>query len=351
MIENKCKKCGALMEFDAKSNSTICKSCGNSIAVNLNKNLTAHDIDFNRLTGDISSYQQEIKASGLKCSNCGALVQQKFHTIADKCQYCGASVFVEDDGGVAPDGVVLFEIDKEEAIEKFKIGIRKKKFLPNAFKKNPPMDKVEALYFPAFTFSAFTQSHYIGRHKVCKFDDDYYYRSVSGTQDFVYSDVLVEGSRYLTQNEFIDVAPYDLGKLYAFNKSVIIGYSVEYYNRTIEEAGKLAKQIMQSRIRSSIERMYSEKVGEGIDNLDIKTNFEAGKYSYLLLPTYKVTYKYGKKEFSTFVNGQTGKVGGRVPRSKAKIFGLIAGILLGAGLIIGAIFEFSAIDYLLKFFK
>lgn len=350
MVENKCKKCGSLMVFNTAAKASVCKSCGNSIPVNLQRQVEIHDIDFNRLIGTSSSYKTEIKTQGLKCRNCGATPSKKVSNIAAKCEYCGASMFIDDDGGMMPDGCVLFELDKETAVTKFKEGIRAKKFIPSAFRRNPSMDKIEAIYFPAFTFSAVTSSNYIGRLRTRGEHRDYY-SNVSGIQNFVYNDILLEGSNYLTQNEFKSVEPYDLGKLYKFDKAVINGYSVEYYNRTIEEAGKLAKEIMEKRIRNSIITIYDANVSETIDKLEIQTAFAEGKYSYLLLPAYKVTYKYGKKEYSTFVNGQTGKVGGRVPLSKFKIFSLILAIMLVAGGIIGAILKSSAINFLLDFFK
>lgn len=351
MIENKCSQCGSLMIFDAPSRSVVCKSCGNQENVQLDTGVKAHQIDFNRLTGSSSSYKTELETKSVKCANCGAMQTKGVRTIAEKCQYCGASLFVESDGGFVPDGCLLFEFDKETAIKKFKDGIKSKKFLPSAFKRNPPLDNIEALYFPAFAFSATAYCNYVGRLKITRDTNDYYYRGISGDRVFNYNDVLLEGSRYLTQNEFLDIGPYNLGKLYTFNKKFVIGHSVEYYNRTIEEAGKLAKETMQSRNRRNIEDLYDTRIGESVDMLDIDCSFSNGKYSYLLLPTYKVTYKYGKKEYSTFVNGQTGKVGGRVPRSGKKIFGLIAGVIIAAGALIYALLKSPAMDYLTNFFK
>ena len=61
------------------------------------------------------------------------------------------------------------------------------------------------------------------------------------------------------------------------------------------------------------------------------------KANYGLLPVWKYNYQYKNKDYPFYINGQTAKIVGRVPVSKAKVwaygttlFGVLTGILLFA---------------------
>ena len=68
-----------------------------------------------------------------------------------------------------------------------------------------------------------------------------------------------------------------------------------------------------------------------------ETTYYNQKFSYYILPTYQVNFMYKNKNRTIFMNGQTGRVGGGVPRSGTKItfFVLfIVAILVGLGILI-----------------
>ena len=345
---DKCASCGSHMKFDPFTHNLICASCGGTVNVNLSLDLVSHSMDLNTLTKKVQQQDNDYNAE-IRCQTCGAIQTSSGHNISDKCGYCGASLFVVESSQM-PDGCVLFNIDKELAVTKFKEGIVKKKFLPSAFKNNPPMDDIEAVYFPAFMFCTEGKCYYKAVLEE-KDDDDGVYRTrrVSDYLSF-HEDTIIEGSRYLTQNNFNEIMPYDLNQLYKFDKKFIIGYSVEYYNRNFEDAGVLAKQIVSSRIRNMISSDI-RRVGETIKDIDMDIKYSSAMYNYILLPVYKIKYKYGKKEYSAFVNGQTGNVGGQVPRSGGKIFLLVISILLLVGLGVFAFTNSGILDFITKFFK
>ena len=330
---DKCGNCGAQMKFDAFTHSIICQSCGNSESVDMQKGCADHFIDLNSVTKKTVGKDEEV-VTAIKCHTCGATQMNKIKTIADKCQYCSASLFVEENEGDAPDGCVLFGLDRETAIKNFKTSIVKRKFLPSAFKKNPPMDKMEAIYFPSFIYN--TDGDYKYRAKLARKDGDdvYRYWTVTNQGTFREGPIMIEGSRYLTQKNFNEISPFDTNQIFNFDKKFIAGYSVEYFNRNIEETAILAKNLVYSRVRSSITEGLHSRCDK-ISEFDMDLRYINTHYSYVLLPVYKINYKYGNKDYSAFVNGQSGKVGGQVPRSKIKIFMFILFILavLGLGLV------------------
>ena len=48
-----------------------------------------------------------------------------------------------------------------------------------------------------------------------------------------------------------------------------------------------------------------------------------------MLPMYRINFNYKNKKYSNIINGQTGKVGGNIPKSKFKIALIVIGIILG----------------------
>ncbi len=62
------------------------------------------------------------------------------------------------------------------------------------------------------------------------------------------------------------------------------------------------------------------KMGENINVTD-------SSVSYGLLPVWKYDYSYKAKNIPFYVNGQTGKLVGTAPISKAKVWGLCRGTL------------------------
>jgi len=61
------------------------------------------------------------------------------------------------------------------------------------------------------------------------------------------------------------------------------------------------------------------------------------KFAHYLLPVYKCDYKYKNKNYTTLMNGQTGKVGGGYPKSGVKITFFVLMIIAIIGGIIALI--------------
>jgi len=127
------------------------------------------------------------------------------------------------------------------------------------------------------------------------------------------------------------IRPFDLNRLMKFQNEFLMGYSVEYYDKKLQDAKSLVAETVKVDVRKQILKEYSY---DGVDYLNINTKYVDSNYARVMLPTYSVTYNYGGKDYTTFLNGQTGKVGGNLPRSKVKIGFLIFGILVMLGLFI-----------------
>lgn len=100
----------------------------------------------------------------------------------------------------------------------------------------------------------------------------------------------------------------------------------------VDDCHSTAREVMREAIRQNILSGYSY---DGVQYLNVSTDFSDEKFSYGILPTYRFNYSYKNKNYTTFMNGQTGQVGGGIPRSGVKItFFVIAMILIILGIFI-----------------
>ena len=123
--------------------------------------------------------------------------------------------------------------------------------------------------------------------------------------------------------------PFDYSKAYAFKDDYILGYNVEYYNESLAQTEKIAQVIYEKEIKQAILRKYPQ--ANGISSLNLKKTFSNQAYSLHLVPVYRFEYSFRKKTYTTYMNGQTGKVNNNLPKSLPKI---IATILLALLLIL-----------------
>lgn len=327
----KCKKCGGGLAFNPASQNLICDKCNTEYDIKKDINFVRHSFEMEKPT-----VEQEINKSGFKthCPSCGATFSGDTFAISDVCSYCGAHLVVDFADGDSPDAVIPFAFDKATAKSKFKAGLKHKWFLPNKFKKTPPDNTIESVYVPAYLCDVSTSNSYSGQlytnHR--KSDGDTYksYTSISGTEDVIESNLMLECSSELTQATLNEITPYNVSSAYKFQPEFILGYSVEYFNRNLEQSKKNLQAMATANVRRKILSNYSY---DGVSYLNISTSYYNCSYSKIILPTYKVKYKYAGKEYITFMNGQNGKVGGNVPRSKLKISVLVALGLVGLGLL------------------
>lgn len=339
--EASCPSCGATMRYSPERLKLFCENCKTCKDIEFKPLGPKHDWENrDKATSQTKEWASETK--NLKCPNCGANVILNKLEYSKVCPYCSSSLVgdVSELPSIPPDGILPFTFSDAEAVEKYVKGIRKKWFVPNAFKKAPPVENIKGVYIPSFGYDANTVSKYSGTLATDHTHVDANgrthttttYRHISGTHSHVHTDVLVETSSKMNQKELEKIEPYDTSKMVTFDQGFIMGFTVEHYENTLDECKKVAERIMEERIKSAILSKYHY---DRVESFSMSTNYSEQKYMYYLLPTYKCDYEYKKKTYTTFMNGQTGKVGGGYPKSPVKItFFVLFILLIIAGLIV-----------------
>lgn len=332
---NSCESCGGKVEFSPKDKALRCIKCGNVYEIHYKNEAHKHPIDWIPDNKKLDDWANTNRA--YKCNVCGATVTYNRYDIASNCQYCNASSLVplSDLPGLKPEKIIPFKIDKEEAKQEFKNRTLKRKFLPNQFKKNLPNINMYGTYISAFSFDCCVSAKYSGRQSFTKTVRDSNgrsrsvteYRHFSGKIDKQFNDLVVESSDKINQHEINGILPYNFSECYDYEDDFIKGYNVGYYNQDVNNAEKVAKSEALKDIDREIRNRYSS-----IDYLNIDPTYSNIVYNYTLVPAYFVNFEYKNKPYVNMMNGQTGKVTGKVPRSGAKISLFVLTILLIIGL-------------------
>ncbi len=338
--QDKCQTCGGILRFSPDDMALKCVSCSNLEKIDIKKDVIKHIYGTDeQKTKEYNEFTKQNKV--FKCSSCGSNIVLNTLEVSKTCPYCSSPCVIDktEKIGLKPDGIIPFKFGKEKARELYKKGIKKKWFIPNVFKKTPPIDEMKGVYVPTFLFDANAFTSYSGRLGTSRTDARgrtyTSYRNISGTYKSSHKDVLVETSSKLDQITFNSINPFNIKEVVSFNSSFILGYSVEHYNQKLDVCKNLADNIMKNKIKALILSQYSY---DTVASFYQKTTFSEEKYSYFIVPTYQVNYKYKDKNYTTFMNGQTGKVGSGYPKSAVKITFFVLFII---AIIVGIILAFN----------
>jgi len=120
--------------------------------------------------------------------------------------------------------------------------------------------------------------------------------------------------------------PYDPG--------YVSGWLVERYQIDLVGAAQRSRQAMDAKVRSMCD---DEVPGDTHRNLEVSTDYSGQTFKHILAPIWLLTYDYHGKAFQVVINGYTGEIAGKYPKSFWKIFFLVVAILV----VVGAVFFFS----------
>jgi len=320
VVTYKCPACGSALSYDPQWEKFSCASCGSRY-------------EENELTHTV---QDEPDALGgamvYSCPSCGGEVVTEETTAAAFCYYCHNPVVLKGrvSGDWKPDGVLPFEVTREEAAQAFLNWAEKKRFTPKGFSARQHIDKITGVYYPYWLSRVEMEATFEGKgensstvsgakHIVTTTKHYRVMRKARMAFENLVRPALLKQDRLLADG----VQPYDLGKVKPFSESYLSGFMAE--RRDVEasslEAGlkEETKGYAENLIRP---KGQYQRVTGSVSLSDVKTS-----HRYLLLPAWVVTYKApnGKMDYY-IVNGQTQTTCGILPVDKGRLLGACAGV-------------------------
>lgn len=322
----KCPSCGGNMLYNPEKKLLVCESCGSE----------KDPKEVNE--SEIKEEDNKSEEDGLiryKCPSCGAeLVTDQF-TSATICAYCGSPNIIEDrvSDNFKPDKIIPFKYDRNYTIKAIRNWCNDGLFSPADLLSKSNLDKVTGVYVPFWLYDIYTNTDMSAqgtRVRVYRRGDTEYtetstyrvYRNVDAEFNKVPADASIK-----MDDKLMDLMePFNYGELIDFDMSYMSGYMAEKYNyeaddlreRAIDRVDKYATELTRDTI--------SGYDSVSVLNSNVKTNIE--NQQYVLLPVWIYNYRYKNNDYTFLMNGQTGKIIGKPPISKARIFGVYFSLMI-----------------------
>ena len=345
----KCPQCAASLAFNAETQKLDCKFCLGSFTISQVEELNAEQktggeeapwsSDTSENTG-ASDEDFQKNARVYSCPDCGAEIVTDATTAATFCVFChNPTIFPSQlSGAYKPSKVIPFTVDKAKAVEAFKKWCGKKPLVPAAFKAAPQLEKITGMYIPFWLYDCHVNATVSATAQTVRSWTQGDYRYTETKHFEVYRDgcmsfhnVPADGSSKMDDFTMDLLEPYDYSKLKPFSMSFLSGYLAEKYDKDKDDVFPRILSRVQTDARTHIMGTINGYTSVQVRNENAHVTDKAADYA--LLPLWMLIYKHGDKKYMFAMNGQTGKVVGKLPISKERVFAWLFGLLGGLYLI------------------
>ena len=337
----KCPCCGGYLEFDPSLQKFKCLYCAQVLSEEeLVEQSKEKQAEAEAAKAEVSVNADESLRT-YNCQMCGAEIVTDETTAATRCYFCHSPVVLHDrlDDDFRPDGVIPFKLDKASAEKQFMEYIRKKKFLDRGFFNRAQLEMFSGVYYPWWYTDIEGDAEFVGEGTRA---------SVTSTMTHIVTTTRVYRVHREGRLSFRNLArkaltkadgklsdgihPYDVGEVKPYASGYLSGFLAE--KRDISEA--TAKEQTLSEARGYASSMM--KRNHQFNSLSGETRFSATnvKSRYILLPAWVLTYKGGKDgvPYYYMMNGQTGRVCGKLPLDKKRVLATALGVGLAVFLVL-----------------
>ena len=332
--EYKCPNCGGAVKFDSSSQKLKCPYCDAIFEIEA-----------------LEEYRKELQAAGKddfgwggknagktwdtgelddlsqgSCPSCGAELYGDKNTVATVCPCCGNAQIVERrlQGVLKPDSVIPFKLDKKAAVDALKDFYKGKRLLPDLFKDENRINSIQGLYVPFWLFDAkangrmrfvATRGKVWSDRKFNYTQTDHYSVVRDGSLNF--EKIPVDASDKMDDSYMEAIEPFDYNQLKGFEAAFLAGYTAEKYDVDVENSKERAGR----RIKASMEAEFIRSLSgySSVRTESSSVNIEDGNVSYTLLPVWILNTKYKKENYAFIMNGETGRLVGRLPTDSGKM--------------------------------
>lgn len=333
-VDHKCPSCNASINYNPKDKNWVCEYCGSKFTL---EELKANEENFEHTKVSDSkelmenSEEENVEMDVYHCQDCGAEIVADKNTAATFCVYCKNTAILKSRlaDKFSPSKIIPFNNTKEDAIEAFqKVG--KGKFLmPKEFVNPKNIEELTGIYIPFWLYSCRIKGNVSGKgHNVTTWSTyDYIYTKtdtykVERGGVYSFENIPVDGSIRFNDAVMNSIEPFSYDGLEKFNYSYLSGFLAEKYDVEKNEAKKITINRAETSTFNDLERKadssYTSFTPEVKDS-----EIEEETIDYVLLPVWMVNIKYKNKLYTFAMNGQTGKMIGDIPYSKAKLFTFI----------------------------
>ena len=300
----KCKNCGGNVVYHPDRKKMYCPHCEG-----------------------LDSEEGAASGSGAECAGCGAPLEVSSYTSACRCAHCGAYTILEErvEGEYTPHLILPFQISKEKAVKLLEKEFQSRFFTPATFLSAATLEGMEGTYVPFFLYDYLADFDYAGmgtkvrswRSGNMEYVETSYFQ-VERNLEIDFDRIPVDASINMDDTKMDMLEPFDGKALENFQKKYLSGFQAEKYSEGLMDLEPRA----QEKARRDAEELLRHELS-GYTTLSAERkhlNLQRQKAAYALLPVWIYYYNYRGQKYTYYVNGQSGKILGKTPVSKGKMF-------------------------------
>lgn len=352
-----CPACGGEAQWNPAKKALVCPFCGAVSPAQAELNAKGEEVivehDLVAALRGIPDEQRgwQAKKVSVKCQSCQAISVFDPERVSQRCDFCGSTALVpyeEIKEAFRPESLLPMKISENQVRDSIHRWYGDRWFAPNKLKRGALTDTVKGLYIPYWTFDAQVHAEWTA-------ESGYYYyetetfrdangnlqtRQVqkirwvpsSGALDHFFDDELVPASRGVQPEMLRKIEPFPTTTdLVPYNPGYLSGWVVERYQIDLVAAAQEARAEMDAELR----RLCAAQVpGDTHRDLQVQADYSGQTFKHILTPLWLLTYNYGARNFQVVINGYTGAIAGKYPKSWVKITFAVLAALAAAGLLI-----------------
>jgi len=350
-----CPACGAAAEWNPTKQALVCPFCNTVSPAQVELNaagaevIVEHDLvaALRGIPDDKRGWQAN--KTSVKCQSCQAISVFDAERVGQRCNFCGSAALVpyeEIKEAFRPESLLPFKISETQVRESIRQWYGSRWFAPNKLKSAALTDTVKGLYIPYWTFDAQVHADWTAESGYYYYETEYYtdangkqqsrqvqkirWQWSSGSLNHFFDDELVPASRGVHPELLRKVEPFPTKELAPYNAGFLSGWVVERYQIDLVAAAKLAREDMDRQMENLCSR---EVPGDTQRNLSVNSDYSGQTFKHILTPVWLLTYNYGTQNFQVVLNGFTGAIAGKYPKSWVKIFFAVLGGLIALGIV------------------
>jgi hypothetical protein len=351
-----CPSCGGEAQWNPAKKLLICPFCGTTSPAQAELTATGQETivehDLAAALRGIPDTQRGWQAdkTSVKCQSCQAISVFDATRVGQRCDFCGSTALVpyeEIKEAFRPESLLPMKIAETQVRDSIRRWYGSRWFAPNKLKNAALTDRVKGLYIPYWTFDAQVHADWTAESGYYYYVTETYTDSQGKTQtrqvqkvrwvpssgalDHFFDDELVPASRGVQEAMLRKIEPFPTTKeLVPYNAGFLSGWVVERYQIDLLAAAKEAREEMDE----EMERLCAAQVpGDTHRNLQVQDDYSGQTFKHILVPIWLLTYNYGARNFQVVINGYTGVIAGKYPKSWVKItLAVLAGLAV-AGMI------------------
>jgi rubredoxin len=345
-----CPSCGGEAQWNPAKKLLVCPFCGTTSPAQAEldaagkEQIVEHDLvaALRGLPDAARGWQAE--KTSVKCQSCQAISVFDAARVGQRCDFCGSTALVpyeEVKDAFRPESLLPMKISEDQVRDSIRQWYASRWFAPNKLKHAALTDIVKGLYIPYWTFDAQVHADWTAESGYYYYETETYtdangrqqtrqvqkvrWQPSAGALDHFFDDELVPASRGVQPEMLRQIEPFpSTTELVPYNAGFLSGWVVERYQIDLVTAAKLSRDRMEREVYA----LCAAKVpGDTHRNLNVETDYSGQTFKHILVPIWLLIYNYGTQHYQVVINGYTGRIAGKYPKSWVKIlFAVLAGL-------------------------